>query len=113
LNAEQPLLLHPYFDRPEDEIDFDTNGIPFGLTDRGKETIEACDLARIALVEDRVHERECYFSIAIDLIKEHTTQEAKNDSRKYSAWQRACVKRMIDVLAEGFGYQHPSENNAN
>ena len=53
LEREEPLLLNPYFDDPEEHIAFDHLGYPIPLTERGRETITVCHLDRIDLVEAR------------------------------------------------------------
>jgi len=57
LKAEEPLLLNPYFDNPSEHIYFlegkEHFGMFYHLTREGEETIEACDLNRLPLVEAR------------------------------------------------------------
>ena len=53
LQDEQPLLLNPYFDMPGDHLAFLPDGYIYGVSDRGRETVEVCNLNRIELVEAR------------------------------------------------------------
>lgn len=46
LLGEQPLILNPELDTPENHILFLTNGTVWGITNRGTKTIEICDLNR-------------------------------------------------------------------
>jgi len=54
LSREKPLLLHPYSDNPLEHFSADKEGFLRGLTNRGKATIDICDLNRAALVEKRI-----------------------------------------------------------
>ncbi len=51
--AEKPLLLHPEVDKPEEHFVFSPNGVVVGLTERGKETINICQLNREGLIRAR------------------------------------------------------------
>ncbi|NIG54863.1 hypothetical protein [Chitinophaga sp. Cy-1792] len=53
LIAEYPRLLNPEVDDVEAHFGFDPDGSIIGVTDRGKATIEVCDLNREALKLDR------------------------------------------------------------
>jgi hypothetical protein len=55
LEQEHPLLLNPYFDKPAEHIAFDDLGVPYARnnSERGRETIQVCDLDRLKLVEAR------------------------------------------------------------
>ncbi len=63
LKAEAPLLLHPYFDYPENHICFKPDGFAFPRDEsqKGKETIEVCDLNRPELVRERLGQEEKVF----------------------------------------------------
>lgn len=53
LLLECPLLLNPELDEPKTHFRFTALGELIGKTDKGKATIEICDLNRDALVEQR------------------------------------------------------------
>ena len=53
LKVEKPLLLHPYFDDPEEHFDAGQYGALEGKTKRGRATIEVCALNRTKLMRDR------------------------------------------------------------
>lgn len=53
LVAEEPLLLHPYFDKPEVHFSYGRFGVLTGESEQGKATIRICDLNRPALREER------------------------------------------------------------
>ncbi|RYF26667.1 MAG: hypothetical protein EOO42_00845 [Flavobacteriales bacterium] len=54
LLQEEPLLLHPEVDSPENHIYFDNNGFAVGRTSRGRYTIEVLRLNRIELKAKRL-----------------------------------------------------------
>jgi uncharacterized protein (TIGR02646 family) len=51
--AEQPLLLHPIIDTPEEHLTFLPDGTVKGSTRRGNITVQVCGLCRSDLVTDR------------------------------------------------------------
>jgi hypothetical protein len=53
LLTEEPLLLHPYFDKAEDHFSIGEFGTLAGKTEKGKSTIKICDLNRPSLREAR------------------------------------------------------------
>ncbi len=48
--AEKPLLLNPELDNPEEHLSFYPDGRIYGLTERGKVTINICQLNRTPLI---------------------------------------------------------------
>jgi hypothetical protein len=50
---EKPLLLNPEIDKPEEHLVFLPNGKIKGITERGKSTIDICNLNRRSLVFKR------------------------------------------------------------
>lgn len=53
LKAEEPLLLHPYIDDPQEHFAAKKNGVLLGLTECGRKTIAVCDLNRQCLCDQR------------------------------------------------------------
>ncbi len=53
LLAEEPQLLHPYFDSPSEHFEAQFDGMLYHRTERGRVTIEVCDLNRKRLRNDR------------------------------------------------------------
>ncbi len=49
LQNEEPLLLHPEIDIPEEHIKFNYDGKADGITEKGKETVKICNLNRESL----------------------------------------------------------------
>lgn len=85
LKAEEPLLLHPYFDNPPEHLYFNEDGTVHHLTDKGEETIEVCELNRMKLVEARKRAREKVYRridrierLARILQEEEGEEEGKN-----------------------------------
>lgn len=97
LQVEQPLLLHPELDRPEEHLKVRDDGTlaPRDGSTRGQVTIELCDLNREVLVEARlahlnfldtsaftvripdVANGPSYFSIAVKLFRTATRANAR------------------------------------
>jgi uncharacterized protein (TIGR02646 family) len=53
LQKEQALLIHPEIDSPENHITFNKDGLAIGRTEKGRYTIETCNLNRELLVRKR------------------------------------------------------------
>lgn len=53
LAGEEPMLLHPCVDRPDEHLRFSDDGRVHGLTLRGNVTVSVLDLNRLQLVEAR------------------------------------------------------------
>ena len=104
LQDEQPLLLNPYFDKPEDHLVFLPNGYIYGLSDRGRETVEVCNLNRIELVEAR-----CDATVSVndvlskrlycDLNCGNPVDRYFGEEKAYSAWLNYYVQVKIAWLA--------------
>ncbi|HYW84618.1 MAG TPA: hypothetical protein VFB30_15250, partial [Spirochaetia bacterium] len=58
LKAEEPLLLHPYFDRCEDHFKAGIDGVIWGTTPQGRATVQTCDLNRPKLRTARARAEE-------------------------------------------------------
>jgi len=59
--AEKPLLLHPEIDYPENQLYFTNDGYIHADDDRGKYTIETCNLNRESLIARRQDILENFF----------------------------------------------------
>lgn len=107
LKEEKPILLHPY-DEDEDadpakHITFEANGVPYpvGGSQRGRETIEVCNLDRHRLVKDRLGEREkAYNRISRACNSKGDENEPLfGKDEQYSAWMNQCVTfKMFEIL---------------
>jgi hypothetical protein len=110
LNREMPLLLHPYFDYPENHITFDKVGIayPNNGSERGRETIQTCDLNRPNLNDARLEIRNNKVFRAVGLVFEGRDVDNVVDG-PFSAWIKLCVKIHIQDLQRKFNL---NENGA-
>ena len=61
LAKEQPILLHPYYDEPQEHLKAARHWALVGTSERGKRTIEICDLNRPALMEARERAFEAFY----------------------------------------------------
>ena len=92
-DAEGPLLLHPYRDRPEQHLSFEYGGVVEGTTSEGKKTIEVCNLRYEPLRIDRQKAQEDAvgkWALAYGaLLQGHATPSA--------AWQAVWDDALKDV----------------
>ncbi|MBI1923801.1 hypothetical protein HYR99_06080 [Candidatus Poribacteria bacterium] len=105
LVAEEPLLLHPYFDNPEEHFDAGKHGVLYGTTERGKVTIEVCDLDRPALREAREREEEKVLPRLIRSIMLMENDNKFNDARfgakdEFSTYLNCRDFQIVDRLME-------------
>jgi uncharacterized protein (TIGR02646 family) len=70
LKDQKPYLLHPEIDKPESFFRFDNKGEMFGTDkeERGKKTIEICNLNRAELKKDRQEKAIDTFFSAIKIV---------------------------------------------
>lgn len=104
LESEQPILLNPYFDYPEDHIAFTENGFAYAKdgSERGKETIRVCDLNRPALVETRceVARNKVKTRIMEKLFRQINACEF-DVSEAFSAWLNQCLINELTEMIKG------------
>ncbi len=86
LEAENPLLLHPYFDYPEEHFRAGKHGLIIPLTERGRITRDVCDLNRLPLCEQRelAEERQLGFrpySVMWRLLREEPYEDLLFEER--------------------------------
>jgi hypothetical protein len=55
---EEPLLLHPYRDKPEEHLAFEHGGVVLGTSPEGQHTISVCNLQEDELRQDRQKAQE-------------------------------------------------------
>ena len=105
---EEPVLLNPWRDDPNDHLIFDDErGVVVGKTDRGKMTIRILGLNREALIEERRRaycSAKAHYVLLIDAIKQHNQNEIddhkselgmyESGSAPYSAAARAAVRKV-------------------
>jgi len=101
LQNEQPLLLNPYFDNPEEHIGFEENGFAYAKngSERGRETIDVCDLNRPKLVEVRLEAaRNHVRTRLIEKLFRQVTECMFDKSEAFSAWLNECIMRELSEL---------------
>jgi len=97
---EQPYLIHPILEDPEKHIAFQPDGMAFGLSARGKRTIEICHLNRKRLRDARGKViLEVLLLISLKIESESALQGIKIDSmlvkRAADEAQFAAVAREV------------------
>jgi hypothetical protein len=103
LEAEKPLLLHPYFDNPEVHFDAAPEGFLQHKTEQGQTTIEVCDLNRPALIEDRAHEEGQLKTRFIEAIITGSSEGLRFDATDpFSTYLNYRGQQILDELQEGF-----------
>jgi hypothetical protein len=100
LADEQPVLLNPYFDYPEDEVGFDvTTGAAVPETVRGKETINICDLSRISLCEKRLSLRTFELrGMLFDLMDLKDIDIIAPPSIELSLWRKRLIQSHLEQM---------------
>ncbi|WP_433209615.1 hypothetical protein ACQP00_45485 [Dactylosporangium sp. CS-047395] len=111
LNAvEEPLLLHPYTDHPEEHLIFGHAGAvgPRNASPKGRETISVCRLDRAALMDERARVQEQVRSqVALAFLDagrgERSLTEALDRVRKqysdeYAEYSVACRQALLDAV---------------
>jgi len=103
LQDEDPLLLHPYFDKPEEHIAFDDNGVPYPKkgSQKGRETIIVCNLEREELNQARRRARDCNLHQALNNLFEGREIGDTLDGA-FSLWLTQCVKSYVQKMNETF-----------
>jgi hypothetical protein len=99
LDAEKPLLLNPYCDHPENEIDFEENGFPFPKDGsvRGRETIEVCHLDRHSLIEARREQNDKIMK-AINEIMSNREVQTFDAGQPVSLWRRSYGRYQLEKV---------------
>ncbi len=82
LLREEPLLLNPETDTPENHLSFSPEGIIFGITEKGRKTIETFELNNSSLIAERKkkvdHFRE-QFNVSLELFISFGPETEKPD----------------------------------
>ena len=109
--SEEPVLLNPWRDDPNDHLEFDIDlGVLAGKTSRGIETVKILDLNRDGLTTAR-QEILQLVRIAIDdysssvIRGPHSDEELRrvlghtSTSKTFSAFRSACVRPYLQAIA--------------
>jgi uncharacterized protein (TIGR02646 family) len=107
LDNEQPLLLNPYTDLPEQHLHFDPEiGTVESLTERGAATIRVCDLNREPLAEKRKEaQQSCLNTLMLLWIKEKYTEarSLREEIRSGDVEFAAAVRAELEARFEKMG----------
>jgi 5-methylcytosine-specific restriction endonuclease McrA len=104
LSAEQPLLLNPYFDTPEDHMDFERSGVPVAKTPRGRSTITTCDLDRFSLCERRLNLRnDALHGMVFRLENNEDLDAIAPPSAEFSLWRRWLLRDRLTEMCVSIG----------
>ncbi|MCP4213455.1 MAG: hypothetical protein GY765_02310 [bacterium] len=99
LDDENPLLINPYQEYPEDHIAFGKKGIIVGKTEKGRATIAICDLEREELQNARQGEWEKVKMGLLIKIANGGDDKVVPDEMQFSAYLREELKRYPQELA--------------
>jgi uncharacterized protein (TIGR02646 family) len=116
LKEEKPLLLNPYFDDPDEHLGFTEEGEIYGKTDRGKETVEVCNLGRKNLVEARLASNTSVFkALNVQLLEAENGVSPPDryfgPEVEFSAWKNFWAMVLIRRISPG-GITPPSPDPA-
>jgi hypothetical protein len=110
LDAEKPLLLNPYKDKPLRHLEFDELGDARGSTDKGKRSVEVYGLDREHLMERRLEAQDKLdLKIQVELLErkrpwkeiaKERFDELMRGSDEYAAAQLAHLIRWTRKIAE-------------
>lgn len=102
---EKPFLLNPYVDDPAMHIGFDDAGFVHakGECERAQETIDICDLNRLALVEARMSAKDAQLLTRLIRVVEKRESSYFDPKDEFSAWLNRCVRRILDQMEEDHG----------
>jgi hypothetical protein len=104
LNEEEALLLNPYFDHPEQHIDFQPEtGMAVSLDERGRATIEICDLNRPSLCERRLELRSESLPVMILKLMNHPRDLVIQPDMEFTMWRGRLLQSKTRELNEKAG----------
>lgn len=101
LKAERPLLLHPYYDRPQKHIAFSDLGVPYpkDSSKHGRATIEACHLDRESLCSERIeHANELVQKRLYAVIAAPKKKKFVRPEDPFSAWLQHAVPGLVTKI---------------
>ncbi len=100
---EEPLLLNPEYDNPEEHLSFYSDGRIFGLTERGRKTIDILKLNRQDLILKRVNivnSLKENISFAISNLKNLIDEESLETEKSNSLMKLAFDHLFKDLLSK-------------
>lgn len=104
LQKEQALLIHPEIDSPENHITFNRDGLAIGRTEKGRYTIETCNLNRGYLLQERLSVLNALRS-EVKVILENKTQLTAFIAKLYDLQQAQNeFSRLYQVIWEDISF---------
>ena len=105
LRREIPLLLNPYHDTPEEHINFSDLGVPYPKngSERGKATIDICDLGREALCEKRREFAKQIFTKRFHRMLEVAGTKALEPNDPFHSWLEHAIPMHLERLVNKGG----------
>jgi hypothetical protein len=104
LATEGARLLNPYFDDPEDHFVFEpTTGAMVPIDDRGRATVEICDLNRPSLCEIRLELRKNTLLGMVFAAMDNDLDCVVPPETEFSYWCRCLLKHKLADMARRSG----------
>jgi uncharacterized protein (TIGR02646 family) len=105
LSNEERLLLHPEIDKVENHLRFLWNGLIEGVDEKGKTTIEVCDLNRGDLIWRRKRKIDSYWTKLITSLNDYEDRMSQVIIQQDEKYARMFLwndlrKWFIDLLGE-------------
>jgi hypothetical protein len=102
LSEEEALLLNPYFDDPEDHMDFEPKtGMAFPIDERGKATIEICDLNRPSLCEKRLELRtDSLVGMVSNMLFGRNLESVVPAEKEFTMWRKRLLQNKLLELCQ-------------
>ena len=107
IEEENPLLIHPVHEDPEQHITF-SKEIPLGLTERGRKCISLLGLDRESLSEDRRKLLEIIEAMEIALIDQGVSTQTKEKISRSLKKLISPQKPFYSMLKSNFGHIIPT-----
>lgn len=108
---EKPLLLHPYFDNPEEHIEYTADGAmkartsPDGVPSRrGEKTIEILGLNRLGLPEARKERRKLLQATLKSVLDAQRLWQQDPTNKRLAGEHEARVEELTELLEPGAGF---------
>lgn len=121
LAAEAPSLINPYFDNPEDHIEFDPLtgvAIPANASTvpsrHGKATIDLCDLKRPSLCEKRLDlQTDALDGMISRILRGEDLDSVAAPEKEFSAWRKCLVRHRLKEMCRRSGLAATSSPSSN
>jgi hypothetical protein len=104
-NIEEPLILHPYFDDPQEHLAFDELGniVPLHKSEKGAATIRVFGLDNEDLIEERREEVKKAKGYLLEVIENKPDARMKINGYKKGTAQYSCTVNAFFASLEKMG----------